>query len=275
MATDKLNRRQGSLFDGTFSEEAEALFNPDLIKERYGRQWRLSKPTIQDGHLFGKLGFEHRAPSSHVKYDTDMHDFIEIASPLEQGNFVMFVIDLNSRIIAFEERRPDIRVQSFIGALTGILSQAGSTWDLDLLADEMSFDQWIRDVDRITKFRATILQPNPSPRRRAAEIRDLISEPNADRLSVEAVADEQRTEGLSVEGTLLGAVAEHAADGNGSFKASGFKQAARTFFDSTRKSITRALSLPSDSSTEALNSLISEKLSDVVAEYQSRASADE
>jgi hypothetical protein len=248
-------------------------FNPETAVERYGRTWHLSQPLDDGLHIIGKLGFARRSASSSVTYDTVKHDFVEVEAPLEQGNFVYYMLDIPSRILAFEERPPDIRRRSFLGALTAILREQRFRWDIDLLADEASFESWLTDVEKVTRYRASILRPNPSPIRHAREVRELVEETNADRLTIEATAG-QDSSGLVVQDTILEATADHAADGNGNFKATGVKNGRRRFFDSLRRLRTRQLTLPPDATADELLTQLAEELASVVAEQQSEATDD-
>ena len=266
----RINRRHRTLLDREFKEEALTAFDADVSAERYGRTWRLSQPIVEPGLLVAKLGFERRSPSAGVRYDNSIHDFVEVENPIEAGNFVFFALDLETRLLAFEERKPDIKMQSFIGALTKIFDNQGFLWDIDLITDDTSLDDWLSDVDKVTRFRATVSSPNPNPWRHANEINEIISEPNTDILSIEALAGEDNQDGIKVEGTILGAIADHALDGNGYLKLTGLKGGARRFYDSIKRLATSQIVLDPNGTSDELVEQLRNAIIVAVSSFKSR-----
>jgi hypothetical protein len=99
-----------------------------------------------------------------------------------------------------------------------------------LISDTAEFDAWLESVDRVTRFRVTLRPANPGYSKRAKQVRELTSEIEAERVTIEA----QSEHGLKVRETLLDGAADTAALGNGYYKVTGFKGMARRFFDSTK-----------------------------------------
>ena len=264
----KINRRSHTLFDRPFEEEIVDALSPDNTVTRYSRTWRLSAPSTSERSLVGKLGFVRRSAGASVTYDERLHDFVVSEAPTIQGNFAYYVLDLPTRILGFEERPPDIYRQSFLGALEGLLHSQGFKWDVDPLTDEASFEAWLRDVDVVTRFHATVNRPNPTPRRHAAEIRDLILEPKSDRFTVDATVDSDSSEGLQVDGTILGALADHAADGNGRFKMSARKCGSWRFFDSLRRLRSGRMTLQDTDGEPELVTQLTNIVSEAADEYR-------
>lgn len=173
-------------------------------------------------------------------------------------SYALYVIDLRKRLIAFEERKPEIARQGFVAALRKIVS-AGN-WEVDLLGDKDSFDAWLDDVDRVTRFRATLVPPNHFTN--AMQVRALVTEPNSERTAIEASnRDDQR--GLTVRGTILEAAAHHADLGNGDYRVSGLKGAAHRFFYSARRLLSRSVEVGVTDSDEIVQERIVEHLAEI------------
>ena len=90
--------------------------------------------------------------------------------------------------------------------------------EVNLISDTAEFDAWLASVDRVTRFRVTLRPPNPRWSKRAKEVRELATEIEAERLTIDA----QSEAGLQVRDTLLDGAADTAAMGNGSYKVTGF-----------------------------------------------------
>jgi hypothetical protein len=115
------------------------------------------------------------------------------------------------------------------------------------------------------------MRPNPSPNRHAREVRELVDETNSERLTLEAAANPKEETGLIIPGTILEATADHAADGNGTFSASGLKGSSRRFFDSMRRIVTSKLSFSSDFTQDDAIAALKEQLEEVAVEYAAKA----
>lgn len=240
----KINRRDYTLLDHDFQTDVLAALSPDASVTRHGREWRLSKPKYRSGLISGKLGFARPQRLEGLRYDEEAKDFVVETSAAEQGNFAFYVIDVKSQVLAFETRLPDIKRQSFLGAFKKILATGDYRFEVDLLSDERDFERWLSEVDVVTNFRIAIRPPNPSSSQRAEEVRKLIEETNADSVILEAKASED--DGLEVKDSLLGAAAEHAARGNGTFKLTALKGTARRFYNSAHKLVTAQVTIRRD-----------------------------
>jgi hypothetical protein len=226
----RLNRRRHSLFDGDFAQDVLRALDPTVTIERHNRRWRLSKPEVRGGFILGKLGFQRLSSEEAVSYDESNLDFVVETGPAQQGNFSRFAISLDTQRIAFEQKGNEIRRQSFRGALNKILEDSG--FQVDFLLDEESFEMWLDDVDKVTRFSAKLRPPNPSARARAVEINKLlITEPESE----ESQLVMKSRKGLKARDTAIIGIAEHAGDGHADFNATAIKQGALRFFDSTRR----------------------------------------
>jgi hypothetical protein len=249
---------QIALVHDQFQPEILRGLDPDRQIIYYGRVWRLSQPQVnEDGTVFGKLGFARGARAEEVHYDESQHDWISEDAPSRQGNFSHFVIDLRTQVLAFEEKGDDLSRQSFLNALGLFLMPVG--YEVILMSDSGSFDAWLEEVDRVTRFYVTLKRPNPGWSPRARQARAIAEEISADRLSVEATSEGD----LNVRNTVLDGAAETAARGNGHFKASGFRGKSRRFYDSARRFLGGIIELSDSDSSEATLQKIREAMTEL------------
>ncbi len=243
----KVNRRSLTLLDHDWSEDLLAALDPDRTTVRYNRRWRLSQPEVRDGYVQGQLGFVRPSAVESVDYNEAEHRYQVEAGWAVAGSFTHFVIDLGSQLMAFEERPPDIRRQSFLGAFKSLMDSSATPFDLELVSDPRSLDAWLSDVETVTRFHATIHPPNPEWRDRVEEVRQIVTSTNADPLTIEAKSDPgQDGRGLNIKETVLEGVADHAAAGNGRYRLTGLKASSRRFFDSARRLVTGEFHLSAD-----------------------------
>jgi hypothetical protein len=240
-----------------FPDALLRALDPDRAVSYYGREWRLSAPRLTDGIVTAQLGFRRRKRHEEVDYDERTHEWVSMESPARQGNFSHFVVDLNSQLITFEDRGEDLSRNSFVGAMSRFLATSGL--EMNLISDVRQFEAWLAEVDRVTRFRATLRAPNPGYSRRAQQVRELAAETEAERLTLEATSDE----GLRVKGTILEGAADTAAMGNGEFKASGFSGRARKFFDSTKRYLSGVVEVGDADTSDVIFSKLRELLRDL------------
>lgn len=134
------------------------------------------------------------------------------------------------------------------------------------MSDTSSFDVWLEEVDRVTRFFVTLKRPNPGWSQRADQVREIADEISADRLSVEATSENQ----INVRGTVLDGAAETAARGNGHFKASGFVGTARRFFDSSRQFLGAVIELSDADTSQSTVSKIQHALLEALTRTDDR-----
>lgn len=241
--------------DRPFDQDISAALDPQITVERYGRSWRLSRPHTIEGQpfLWGKLGYQGAPSGSDVEYDEESEDFVTV-SGRQHGQFSYYVLDLEDRYLLFEERPPDIKRQSFSGALKAILHESADPmhiFDVDTVADPDDFVAWLSRTDRVTRFRATVRQPNPNWDGRPQAVRDLIEESNAVRVAVEAAAGAGGP-GLEIMESDLKSFVEHISGGNGSISSTGETAEGRTtLFNSDRKVRSTTTDVDVDESEES------------------------
>lgn len=233
----KVNRQEDapqSLFERNFRHDIQAALNPEYSVTRYNRVWRLSAPQVVDGRwLWAKLGFQ-TSPDESVEYDEALHDFVSVPGSRGRGNYSLFVLDLETQFLLFEERPPDIKRNSFRGALNGILrlTDMEFRFTADFVGDEERFERWLAQVDAVTRFYVALRRPNPDWDPRFEEVEKVMESSHAARLTVEARPPEE--ESLQIKDTPLEAFAEYAGQGYGHVRASGKSGNKKRFFDSER-----------------------------------------
>jgi hypothetical protein len=130
--------------------------------ERYQRFWRMGRPTFdQDlGFISGKVGFQRENGSTEL-WDEEAKDFVE--GPLAIGAASAFAIRISDGRIAFQLRPGNIERQSFAGALEDLLNQSGTYdgWKVVPDTTPARFNDFVSEVDRITKITVRMNRPNP------------------------------------------------------------------------------------------------------------------
>lgn len=224
--------RQPRLFDRDFARDVTAALDPRHTVTRYGRTWRFSRTvTLEAGHVAGKLGFVRTSQAAETTYDEETQDFVTTVGVANEGSFSMFVIDPRREIIAFEERPPDIRLQSFLGAFRALLVEADFPASVELLRDQSGFREWARTVDRVIRVRAVIHTPNPGWNEDAGAFREVVEQANAERAEVVAVADEDASLDPDAQ-WIQGALRQIAEQGHGKLTADGLAAEAKQRWES-------------------------------------------
>lgn len=151
---------QPSLFQApTPGEDLIRLLVPGATTERYNRVWHVGRTEVEDGFLYGRLGFESSGTAD--LWNEDDKDFEEASTPA--GVASPFAINLSNLGLAFQTRGQDIRVTSFANAMRGILRDAsGQDWGIESARTQMSFNQWRATVTRVTQMRFDLEPPNPN-----------------------------------------------------------------------------------------------------------------
>jgi hypothetical protein len=252
---------QLTLMHERFPEALSRALDPDR-RVTYYREWRLSEPQLRstDGVLHAQLGFRRRKRQEEVDYDEERHEWVSSEAPARQGNFAHFVVDLETQLVAFEDRGSDLRRDSFLNVLGRFLEASGL--EVNLISDAQGFETWLDEVDVVTKFRVTLRPPNPGYSKRAKEVRALAGEVEADRLTIEA----ESRNGLNVRDTLLDGAADTAAMGNGNFKATGLVGDHRRFFDSAKRFVSGVIEVAQGDSSSTIASKIRDLMRDIAPE---------
>jgi hypothetical protein len=135
------------------------LLVPGASTERYQRLWHVGRTEVEEGILYGRLGFEGTGTAD-LWNDQDK-DFEEAHTPA--GVASPFAVNLDNLDLVFQTRGQDIRVTSFTGAMQGILRDAsGEDWRVESPRTQMSFNEWRATVTKVTQMRFTLEPPNPN-----------------------------------------------------------------------------------------------------------------
>ncbi|WP_414936500.1 hypothetical protein [Amycolatopsis sp. cmx-11-51] len=146
-------------FDATPAQVITSRIVPGARIERYRRTWIVGYTELHGDVLHGRIGYE-RNPSVFEFYDEEERDFIGVTFRL--GNVTPFAINTTNLVLAFQARPPEIVIGSVSNAIAMMLSEGDSRWHVEsLLASRMSLREWTQSVDRVTRIRFNIRQPNP------------------------------------------------------------------------------------------------------------------
>lgn len=266
----RLNRRDGVLATDEFIEDISEAFSTAPAVTRYRRTWHVTRPEDVGRFLGGKLGFESASSAKTVRFDEATRDFISEERISEIGSFAHFLVDPQTQLLVFEERLPDIRRQSFVGALSQLLDRADRPFEVDLVPSEESFAAFLAEVPTITRFHAKIIPPNPTYRPRAERARQLIEPTHASETQIESRIAKERQDGLVVEGTVLEDVAEHVFATNGRIRMTGrTPRGGRRFYDSSKQLASGEIEIESTDES----STIFARIADFLDEFRERWSA--
>jgi hypothetical protein len=149
-----------TLFDDSPGTVVVDALQSDTLVIRYGRTWRVGGVLVENGFLYGRLGFESTHPED--LWDPDKKDFDEVDVP--GGVAAPFAIRLADLRVVFQVRGPFIRITSFTGALRALLREAtfNDGWQIEFRQNRMAFRTWRETVKRVTRLRARLEPPNPN-----------------------------------------------------------------------------------------------------------------
>lgn len=235
---------QRTIFQRGFATDIQEVINPDAKVSRYNRTWRFSKPKILNGFLVGKMGFTSLGTEKRADYNEDIKDFVEQTVDAKSSTFVLWVVDLSQQILAFEIKPPDIRYQSFKGAFEGFLYERPDIgFSMENIVETSQFLEWVKTVDKVTKFTANLRTPNPDYSKHPKFIHDVLENPNADRAKIELVKLSESIDSLNTENTIKDIV-EYGEKGYSSIVARGEKGEQLRIFDSKRRFFVERMSIP-------------------------------
>lgn len=155
-------RLKGVFEDLNLEESLLSSWQPGKTVQRYGRHWQITKILSDSSPLyFGKIGFvSQRDRLRSPFFDDQTNDFAERDIPA--GVVVPFMIDISTANVVYQLRPPAVREATFTGALSALLtSDSPYAWEAGSVLEEISFENWNRDVERVTKFDIRLEKPNP------------------------------------------------------------------------------------------------------------------
>ncbi len=194
-----------------FRDELLNAIDPLRTTSRFHRTWRFSRPIEIEGFVAAELGFIRSARAIGLSYDEERLLFVTTEGTANEGSFSLFVVDTAREIVAFEARPPEIRLQSFIGAFSKLLREAGFNASVTPLPDTAGFHDWVATVDRLVRVRVFVQRPNPGWHHRATLEREALVQADAGAIEMVAVAPPDGTINADAEWIEggLGQVSEH------------------------------------------------------------------
>lgn len=222
-----------------FEKAILTVIDPNVkMPPRYGRTWRFSQPKIRDGFLIGKFGFVTTGIAQQGDYDEKLKDFVLRTFDSRQPTYSLWAIDLSYQILAFEVKPPDIKYQSFVGNFEEFLNERPDiNLTIEKVVETAKFIEWVGNVDRVTKFTATLRPPNPDYSEHPDDlIRRLLEEPNADQAKVEFTKQKGSTDSLNTEsGKTIQNLVEYGKVGYSTVVARGLKKDRIRIYDSRKR----------------------------------------
>jgi len=244
---------QRTFYQQSYEVDIQKVINPENIINRYERNWRFSKPKIRNGYLMGKFGFVQEGKEMVGDYDEDKQDFIQRTIDAKQTNWVLYVIDFENHVLAFEAKPPLIYYQSFKGAFEKNLDTNYS--QLNFMVEDFvqasRFLAWAKEeVDKVTSFKASLRARNPDYSKDPKFIQKLMGETNADRARLELSKLKDSTDSLNTE-TAIKDVVKYGEEGYSSILARGKKGEQVKIFDSSKKTPSQRIEVPKDINDES------------------------
>ena len=241
-------KQQRTLFQQSYDVDIQKVINPKDIVNRYERDWRFSKPTVKGNYLMGKFGFVRRGKEEIGDYDEEQQDFIRQTIDAKQTTWVLYVIDFENHVLAFEAKPPLIYYQSFKGAFQKNLDS--NYPQLNFIVEDFvqtsKFVSWVKEeVDRVTNFKASLRARNPNYARDPKFIQRLMGETNADRANLEFSKLKDSTDSLNT-GTVINDVVTYGEEGYSSIVARGKKGEQIRIFDSSKKTPSQRIDVAKD-----------------------------
>jgi hypothetical protein len=240
----KLTRREQRVWDHSFGDDLRAALDPDNVVTRYDRSWRVSQTVTGDGFIAGKFGFVGASEAESGYYDELVHDFVVAQVQREQAPFSHFVVDLATEILAFEERPPEIRLQSFVGAFSKLVAEASPPFEIDVLTDPETYQAWADSVDRVKSLKAVLSRPNPGYVDTVEVLERALEE--AEATTVELLAKSSATDdGLNKDTPwFVGALDQVSSHGQGKLIATGTRNSVTVRWESQRRTKVEILAAP-------------------------------
>lgn len=231
---------------------AEALRSalvPGTRIERNGRVWLMGQISPVSSSLMGRIGFQAGGPTE--LWDETVSDFREEFLPA--GTTSLFAIDPYAMRVAFQLRPGLIRVKSFTGALQALLDAASPTerWRVHEVLEQLSFEDWVREVGRVSQLRVKLRKPNPHYGDRG-RVKELVEGANARMATVVWQADPEDLQGLDLGEPFVQEAIEHTKK-YGRFQARGLRNGQPSRWDSDQEAASRTVNLDADPETKEVD----------------------
>jgi hypothetical protein len=193
--------------DPAFQRALEEALVPGARIERHNRTWLMGRVRWEGASLVGRIGFQTSSVAE--VWDEDIRDFRE--DMLLAGTTSPFAIDPGRRRVAFQLRPGAIRVRSFTGALQALMNAASpvNRWRVAQEVEEVPFEDWAEQVDRVIRLRVRLRRPNPHYGDRE-RVRGLVEGANARMAQIVWAADAEALDGIDVNDAFVREAIQHA-----------------------------------------------------------------
>jgi hypothetical protein len=230
-----------------FKKAIQIVVDPDVkVTPRYNRTWRFSQPKIIDEFLVGKFGFVSSGVEQVGDYDDKIKDFFVKDMDSKKPTISFWAIDLSSQIMAFEVKPPDIKYQSFISNFKSFLNEKPDiNLGLERVIETAKFIEWVENVDRVTKFTATLRPPNPNYSKHPQILSELLEETNADQATVEFTKQKGACDSLNTEkDKTIQKLVDYGKVGYSIIVARGIKKNKTKIYDSRKRTPLETIEIP-------------------------------
>lgn len=190
-----------------FDDALRAALVPGTAYERHRRRWRMGQVREDGPSIGGRIGFVSVGVTE--LFDEDINDFVEAAAPA--GVTSPFALDVRNGRIAFQLRGQTIKVQSFCGAMQALMNAASDErWRVTADVEEIPWEDWVKDVDRVTKLSVRLLPPNPNFHGKK-RVEEIVDGANANMAYIALQADPTNPQGLDIDEPAVVEFIDHAA----------------------------------------------------------------
>jgi hypothetical protein len=167
-------------------------------------------------NIVGRIGYQAAGEVTEL-WDEALNDFRP--QQLMTGSTAPFAINVKTLRLAFQIRPQTIVRGSFVGALQGLMNEAADFDHWRVSADfwGVPWEEWVDDVERVTRLEVRLERPNPNYHGRA-DVERLVEDVGAElvRISYEAPDDGS----LNIDDDVVLEIIDHASD-YGSWRATG------------------------------------------------------
>lgn len=230
----------------SLGQRLENALSPGSRAESYGKLWIVGQTDTSAKVLSGKLGFE-RTPGESEVWDEERLDFRE--NSYRRGLTIQFAVNLETFVLAFQ-KPSDVTAGGVVKAIIELLALEGERWEHEPYNLRKSFEDWMAEVEVVTRAKFTLKKPNPHYAE-ARNLEELMEQSRAyvARLEVEAEG------GVDIEASFLRDTRLHVERGYGTATYTGMYRDASgrqvlTQYDSATGAEQETVELPVDSAGE-------------------------
>ena len=117
---------------------------------------------LEEGFWSGHIGFVVDGKLATLDWDDKLNDFIR--GEASSGTVIPFLISIRDEncLVSFQLIPGEVRPNTVTKNLQSLLNKEGTyCWTIDPLSFRSTLKQWLRSVNRISKFNVRLTPPNP------------------------------------------------------------------------------------------------------------------